>query len=152
MKLTSAKFQNNGRIPAKYTCLGEDINPLLNIENIPQGTQSLVLIVDDPDAPRGTFVHWVVYDIPVIAQIKEDSVPGTQGVNDFKTNGYGGPCPPSGTHRYFFKIYALDTRLNLPAGRTKAEIETAMKGHVIAQDECIGLFSKEARQPVADDV
>jgi Raf kinase inhibitor-like YbhB/YbcL family protein len=142
MRLTSDKFQNNEMIPKKYTCAGEDINPPLNIDQIPQGAQSLVLITDDPDASSGTWVHWVGYDIPVGAQIKENSAPGTQGINDFKKKGYGGPCPPSGKHRYYFKLYALDTKLNLPEGQTKAQVEQAMKGHVLAQDELIGLFAK----------
>jgi hypothetical protein len=151
MKLTSSQFKNNEMIPKKYTCLGEDINPPLAIEGMPQGTKSLVLIVDDPDSPKGTFTHWVAYDIPVTDQIKENSIPGTIGVNDFKNRNYGGPCPPSGTHHYHFKIYALDIKLNLPEGQTKAEIERAMLSHVLAQDELIGLFTKEAMKLVGRD-
>ncbi|MCR4336367.1 MAG: YbhB/YbcL family Raf kinase inhibitor-like protein [Candidatus Omnitrophica bacterium] len=145
MKLKSPQFGNNEMIPKKYTCLGEDINPPLHLEGVPQGTKSFVLIVDDPDAPKGTWVHWVVYDIPVISQIQENSVPGQQGANDFGRRNYGGPCPPSGTHRYFFKVYALDVQLNLPEGQTKSQIEKAMEGHTIAKDELIGLFTKAAR-------
>ncbi|MDE2027821.1 MAG: YbhB/YbcL family Raf kinase inhibitor-like protein [Candidatus Omnitrophica bacterium] len=143
MKLTSNKFQHNEMIPAVYTCEGENINPPLSISDLPPQAQSLVLIVDDPDAPGSTFIHWVVYDIPVTGHIKENSVPGTTGINDFKRRNYGGPCPPSGVHHYYFKAYALDTKLDLPEGQTKAQIEKAMQGHVLDQDELIGLFSKE---------
>jgi len=142
MKLTSPAFEYNKFIPKKFTCLGEDVNPTLDIKDIPRGAQSLVLIVDDPDAPVGTWVHWVVYDIPVTDLIKENSIPGTQGINDFNKINYGGPCPPSGTHRYFFKLYALDTKLNLAQGRTKTQIEKAMDGHILEKDELIGLFKK----------
>lgn len=144
MKITSTAFQNNGKIPSKYTCVGEDINPPLKIEDIPQNTKSLVLIIDDPDAPsQDPWVHWVVYDIPILSQINENSVPGIQGINNFKKISYGGPCPPSGTHRYFFKLYALDIKLNLSEGKSKAEIEEAMREHVITTTELIGLFAKE---------
>jgi hypothetical protein len=142
MKLTSPEFEHNKFIPKKFSCLGEDVNPTLNIEGIPKGAQSLVLIVDDPDAPLGTWAHWVVYDIPVISVIEESSVPGTQGINDFNKINYGGPCPPSGVHRYFFKLYALDTKLNLEQGKTKAQIEKAMDGHILEKDELIGLFKR----------
>lgn len=143
MKLTSPQFQNNGKIPKKYTCIGDDINPPLHIEGIPENTKSLVLIVDDPDAPsQDPWVHWVVYDIPVLSQISENSVPGTQGINSHKKEAYNGPCPPSGTHRYFFKLYALDTKLNLPSGQSKNQIEQAMTRHAIDKIELIGLFEK----------
>ena len=112
LELTSSAFKNNEMIPSKYTCQGEDINPELEIKNIPDGTKSLVLIVDDPDAPMGTWVHWVVFNIPnTVEKIKENSMPGVGGINNFGKLNYGGPCPPSGTHRYFFKLYALDTLL-----------------------------------------
>jgi len=142
MQLTSPEFEHNKFIPKKFTCLGEDASPTLNIKDVPKGAQSLVLIVDDPDAPGGTWVHWVVYGIPVIAVIKEGSVPGIQGINDFKKVNYGGPCPPSGTHRYFFKLYALGTKLDLPQGKTKAQIEKAMEGHILEKNELIGLFKR----------
>jgi Raf kinase inhibitor-like YbhB/YbcL family protein len=145
LRISSPVFKNNGSIPAKYTCTGKDINPPLLIENIPAKAKSLVLIVDDPDAPRGTWVHWVLWNIsPGTGEIKEDSVPAgaVQGVNDFRRNDYGGPCPPSGTHRYFFKVYALDTVLDLSRNSTKADIEKAMKGHIIEQSEVIGLYEK----------
>ena len=142
-QLTSPAFKHNAMIPQKFTCQGSDINPELKIADIPQGTKSLALIVDDPDAPMGTWVHWVVYDImPTTTQIAENYIPGTQGYNDFKKINYGGPCPPSGTHRYFFKLYALDTILKLSEGATKAQVEEAMKGHILAQTELMGLYKK----------
>ena len=143
MKLTSREFENNNFIPRKFTCQGEDVNPELLVEDIPENTKSLALIVDDPDAPMGTWVHWVVYDIPVISRIEEDSIPGKQGRNDFGKRDYGGPCPPSGTHRYFFKIYALDTKLNLKEGARKSDLEKAMEGHILDKAELIGLYKKQ---------
>jgi Raf kinase inhibitor-like YbhB/YbcL family protein len=145
MKLTSPEFENNQFIPVKFTCEGEDANPALIIDGIPAQTKSLALIVDDPDAPIGTWVHWVVYDIPVTPHIRENSLPGTQGLNNLGQKTYHGPCPPSGTHRYFFKIYALDTRLDLPPGASKGELEKAMKGHIVDKTELIGLYKKGAR-------
>ncbi|HLF18272.1 MAG TPA: YbhB/YbcL family Raf kinase inhibitor-like protein [Candidatus Omnitrophota bacterium] len=142
MKVTSPAFSHNQSIPKKFTCQGDDINPILTIEDLPKGTVTLVLINDDPDAPGGTWDHWIVYDIAPTASIAEDSTPGTQGKNSWGRNDYGGPCPPSGTHRYFFKVYALDVKLNLPEGATKAKVETAMKGHILAQAEMIGLYKK----------
>jgi len=145
MKLTSPAFENNAYMPAKYTCEGEEVNPPLTIEVIPEGTKSLALIMDDPDAPAGTWVHWVVYDIPVVSKIEEDSIPGTQGANDSNPRNYGGPCPPSGTHRYVFKIYALDINLNLPEGISKKELEKKMEGHMLAKAELIGLYKRKGR-------
>ena len=142
MKITSPEFKNNGFIPEKFTCQGADINPGLVIDNIPDETRSIALIVDDPDAPVGTWVHWVVYDIPVASRIDEDSIPGKQGMNDFRTKDYGGPCPPSGTHRYFFKVYALDAELNLKEGITKLDLEEAIKTHILDKAEIIGLYKK----------
>ena len=142
MKITSPEFQNNQLMPGKFTCDGEDINPALNIEGVPEGTKSLALIMDDPDAPMGTWVHWVVFDIPVISEIKENSVPGKQGNNTAGRKQYHGPCPPSGTHRYFFKIYALDTVLNLNEGITKSQLEKAMESHILDKAELIGLYKR----------
>lgn len=142
MRLTSTEFNHNGFIPKKFTCEGEDINPALIIEEIPAGAKSLALIVDDPDAPMGTWVHWVVYNMPVISRIDEDSIPGEQGMNDFGRKDYGGPCPPSGTHRYFFKIYALDAELNLKAGLNKQGLEKAMQGRILQKAELVGLYKK----------
>ncbi len=143
MKLTSSEFGNNGFIPQKFTCEGKDINPSLVMESIPAMAERLALIIDDPDAPVGTFVHWVVYDIPVVSRIEENSIPGKQGINDFRRKNYGGPCPPSGTHRYFFKVYALDERLGLAEGIDKADLEKAMEGHILAKTELIGLYRKK---------
>ena len=142
MKITSPEFKHNESIPKKFTCQGQGINPALDIEDVPENAQSLALIVDDPDAPMGTWVHWVVFDIPVISRIEEDSIPGKQGSNDFRRKDYGGPCPPSGTHRYFFKIYALDTKLNLAEGIDKEALEKAMPPHILDKAELIGLYKK----------
>jgi Raf kinase inhibitor-like YbhB/YbcL family protein len=146
LKISSAVFENNGNIPQKYTCDGKDVNPPLKIENVPPAAKSLVLIVDDPDAPMGMWVHWVVWNIdPKMGEIKENTVPkgALQGINDFRKHDYGGPCPPSGTHRYFFKLYALDSLLNLSTNSRKTDIEKAMKGHIIAQAEIIGLYKRQ---------
>jgi Raf kinase inhibitor-like YbhB/YbcL family protein len=138
----SSAFANNGLIPSKYTCDGDDMNPSLTIEGIPEGTQSLILVVDDPDAPMGTWDHWIVWNIPPSDEIKENTVPGVEGVNDFRKHSYGGPCPPSGTHRYFFKVYALDTRLNLSSNSRKKDLEKAMQDHVLARGELVGRYSR----------
>jgi hypothetical protein len=144
MKLTSPEFENNKFMPKKFTCDGEDINPALTIQGVPETTKSLTLIVDDPDAPMGTWVHWVVYDIsPTMSRIDENSIPGKQGSNDSNGENYGGPCPPSGTHRYFFKIYALDTMLNLDEGLSKKVLEKAMQGHILDKAELIGLYKRK---------
>ena len=145
MKLTSPEFKNNAPIPKKFTCQGEDVNPALTIQDIPKGAKGLALVIDDPDAPMGTWVHWVVYDIPIITEIEENGIPGTQGMNDFGRNDYGGPCPPSGEHRYFFKVYALDSELNLEEGIRKEALEKAMEGHILDRAELIGLYRKERR-------
>lgn len=142
MKITSTEFEHNKSIPKKFTCQGEDVNPALIIEGTPSGAKTLALIMDDPDAPMGTWVHWVVFDIPIISKIDEDTIPGKQGNNDFGRKNYGGPCPPSGTHRYFFKIYALDTKLNLNEGISKKDLEEAMEGHILNKAELIGLYKK----------
>ena len=143
MKITSPVFTYNQMIPQKYTCQGDDINPALTIEGIPSAAESLVLIVDDHDAPMGTWVHWVVFNIPpAVIEISENSVPGMQGHNDFGRNDWGGPCPPFGMHRYFFKIYALDTMLNIKEGSTKQAVEKAMQGHILGKAELIGLYKK----------
>lgn len=143
MQVTSPSFEHNGYIPKKFTCQGQNVSPALVIENIPDGTRALALIVDDPDAPMGTWVHWVVYNIPVTSGIKEDSIPGIQGINDFGRENYGGPCPPSGTHRYFFKIYALNKELELEEGVRKVGLEEAMEGNILGKAELIGLYKKQ---------
>ncbi len=142
MKLSSPEFKHNDAIPKEFTCDGADVNPALEIEDLPEEANSLALIVDDPDAPGKTWVHWVVYNISVSPKIAKDSVPGVRGKNDFGKMEYGGPCPPSGTHRYFFKLYALDTELDLPQGTSKKELESAMQGHILDQDELIGLYTR----------
>ena len=142
LTITSSVFKNKSVIPAKYTCDGEDVNPPLSVEGVPEGTESLILIADDPDAPMGTWDHWVVWDIPPTKKIEENSVPGTEGLNDFGKHSYGGPCPPSGTHRYFFKVYALDTKLDLPSNSRKRNVEKAMEGHILTKGEIIGLYSR----------
>ncbi|MCL5022771.1 MAG: YbhB/YbcL family Raf kinase inhibitor-like protein [Nitrospirae bacterium] len=146
LRISSPAFENNGSIPGKYTCDGMDVNPPLRIANVPAGARSLALIVDDPDAPRGTWVHWVVWNIgPKTLEIGENTVPkgALQAVNDFKRHQYGGPCPPSGTHRYFFKLYALDAMLNFSANSGKAGLEKAMEGHIIARAEIVGLYKRQ---------
>ncbi len=142
IKVLSSAFESNGTIPRKYTCNGEDINPPLVFEGIPEKADSLVLIMDDPDAPMKTFTHWIVWNIEPVAKIEEDSIPGVEGINDFRKIGYGGPCPPSGTHRYFFRVYALDKQLELKAGASRKELESAMIGHIIAEGELMGKCSK----------
>jgi len=142
LTITSPAFESNKPIPSKYTCDGDDVNPPLNIKEIPEETKSLVLIVDDPDAPMGTWDHWIVWNIPPTNKIEENSVPGTEGINDFRKHSYGGPCPPSGTHRYFFKIYALDTKLDLDPNSRKKDAEKAMKDHILAKGELVGLYSR----------
>ena len=143
MTLTSPDFEHNGDIPARFTCQGEDISPNLNISDVPEGAKSLVLIVNDPDAPVGNWDHWIVFNIdPKIKVIAESAVPGIEGWNDFGRLDWGGPCPPRGTHRYFFKLYALDRMLSLRLGSKKAEILKAMEGFVLEKSELIGRYKK----------
>lgn len=143
MKITSPEFENNGFMPKKFTCQGQNVNPALLIEGIPSKTKSLALIVEDPDASIGTWVHWAVYDIPLTTKIEEDSVPGDLAINDFRRKEYGGPCPPSGTHRYFFKLYALDTKFELQQDAGKMELERAMEGHILEKAEIVGLYKRQ---------
>lgn len=146
MKLTSSAFEYGKEIPRKYTCQGEDVNPPLEISNVPQNAKSLALIMDDPDAPIGTFVHWVVWNIdPKTTKIEENSLPigASEGMTDFRRRGYGGPCPPKGVHRYFFKLYALSEKLDLPPNTTKKDLEKAMEGKIIAQAELMGTYQKK---------
>ncbi len=156
MTLSSPAFQQNGRIPSKHTCEGEDVSPPLAWEGVPDGAKSLVLIIDDPDAPdpkapKMVWVHWVVYNIPRDTERLPENAGKTRlpqgallGLNDFKKAGYGGPCPPIGRHRYFHKLYALDITLDL-RGATKSQIERAMQGHVLANAELIGTYQKGDR-------
>ena len=144
MKFSSPEFERDGHIPKKFTCQGDDISPALIIEDIPDEAKTFALIVEDPDAPMGTWVHWVVYNIPAtMSQIKEDSIPGIQVMNNFGRVEYGGPCPPSGTHRYFFKVYALDAELRLKENSRKKDLEKAMEGHILDKAELIGLYKKQ---------
>jgi Raf kinase inhibitor-like YbhB/YbcL family protein len=143
LSITSPAFPHKGMIPKKYTCDGDGGSPPLLIGNVPEKTMSLALIVDDPDAPMGTWVHWVVWNIGHgIGEIPENTVPlgALQGTNDFGKQRYGGPCPPSGTHRYFFKLYTLDLSLTLNAGATKAKVEEAMSGHLLGKTKLVGLY------------
>lgn len=144
-------FQNAGEIPGKYTCSGADVSPALNWSDVPQNAKSLALIVDDPDAPGGTWTHWVIWDIPAQPGGLPENVPADeklgngarQGKNDFGKIGYGGPCPPHGKqHRYFFRLYALDKVLELMAGSERPDLEDAMKRHVLMQAEWMGTFKR----------
>jgi Raf kinase inhibitor-like YbhB/YbcL family protein len=144
ISITSSSFQAGGDIPAKFTCDGTNVSPALQIGGVPNEAKSLVLIVDDPDAPRGLFTHWIIWNIdPKTTLVAENSAPaaGVLGTNDFSKRNYGGPCPPSGTHRYFFKIFALDTKLELKPNARRAELDAAMRGHVLAQGELMGRYS-----------
>ena len=143
MKLTSFAFENGRYIPIRHTCDGDNVPPHLIIKDVPEGTASLALIMDDPDAPGRTFVHWVAWNIPPDKkEILEDEDLEYQGMNDFGKREYGGPCPPSGTHRYFFKLYALDTELNLSESATKKDLEHAIKGHILAETSLMGLYKR----------
>jgi len=142
LTVSSPAFENNKLIPSKYTCDGDNVNPPLTIEGVPDETKSLVLIVDDPDAPMGTWDHWIVWNISPTNTIEENTVPGTEGINDSRKHSYGGPCPPWGTHRYFFKIYALDIKLDLNSNSRKKDAEKAMQSHILAKGELIGLYHR----------
>ncbi len=144
MKITSAAFEHNQRIPKKHTGEGEDISPPLTLSGIPDNAESLVLIVDDPDAPMGTFDHWILWNIdPETAEFEEGFSYGIEGTNHFQEKHYRGPLPPPGPiHRYFFKLYALDSTLDLLEGATKSEVEEAMDGHILDQAELIGTYSR----------
>lgn len=145
LHIESNAFNEEGEIPKKYTCDGEDINPDLVVRSIPEEVQTLVLIMDDPDAPGGTFTHWVVFDIEVedgSIVIPEDSVPGTQGKNDMGKAAYGGPCPPGEEHRYIFHVYALDTGVGLSEGVSREDVEEAMEGHVLAEGRLMGTYDR----------
>jgi Raf kinase inhibitor-like YbhB/YbcL family protein len=144
LTVKSFAFKNNGFIPAKYTCDGTNVNPDLMIEDIPANTKSLAVIVDDPDAPNGTFSHWVMWDIPVKNNIiKENSKPGIQGKNGMRENKYFGPCPTRGLHHYHFRVYALDTKLSTLSHDTDRNgLLNAMKGHIISSADIVGLYER----------
>ena len=145
MKLTSPAFENNKDMPSEYTCDGPNVLPDLNLEDVPENAKSLALIMDDPDAPAGTWVHWIVWNIsPSTKKIAKGTEPqGIQGTTSFGKSGYGGPCPPFGTHRYFFKLYALDTTLNLKEGSNKEDLEAAIDGHIIEKAELMGTYKRQ---------
>jgi len=148
--LFSSAFEPGGFIPSMHTCDGADISPPLSWKNVPAAAKSLALICDDPDAPAGIWVHWVFYDLPAnISGLPENIPPkkilengAKQGINDFRRIGYGGPCPPGGVHRYFFKLYALDNFLGLPPGATKTELLKTMEGHILEQAELVGKYGR----------
>ena len=149
--ISSTSFQNGKDIPKKFTCDGEDVSPALSWTDAPSGSNSFALIADDPDAPRGTWTHWVLFDLPSTTTSLPQGVPkvgdvpagGSQGVNDFSKIGYGGPCPPPGKpHRYFFKLYALDRKLNLKAGASKQEVEQSIQNHILSKAELMGKYGR----------
>ena len=145
MNITGSAFQQGGNIPSKFTCDGGNTTPPLQITGVPPEAKSLALISDDPDAPGGLFTHWVVWNIPPqTGSIAEASASkGVQGTNDFGKSGYGAPCPPSGTHRYYFRVFALDCELDLHSGAKRSQLDAAMKGHVLAQSELIGRYGRK---------
>ncbi len=150
LAISSTAFDDGGAIPRQYSCMGAGISPPLSWSGAPAATQSMALVLDDPDAPGGTFVHWVIYNIPASSAGLAEAVPGDarladgtlQGMNSARRTGYSPPCPPSGTHHYFFKLYAVDTMLSLGAGAGKQELLKAMQGHIVAQGELMGTFTR----------
>ena len=148
--LTSSAFADDALIPRRHTCDGEDVSPPLALTGIPDGTQSVALICDDPDAPVGTWVHWVLFNLPADLVELPAGIPGDEilsngakhGKNDFGKLGYGGPCPPGGTHRYFFKVYALDTKVSLAGGASKDMLLKAMEGHILAEGRLMGKYRR----------
>jgi hypothetical protein len=148
IKVTSSAFAEGGMIPAKYTCEGSEISPPLQWEGVPEETKSIALISDDPDARKETWVHWVLFNLPAETIKLDEDIPldktlangAIQGINDSGGIGYGSPCPPTGTHRYYFKIYALDTKLDLASGITKIDLLKAMEGHILAQGQLMGKY------------
>lgn len=150
IKITSSAFKDGAMIPSRHTCDGEDISPQLEWQDVPEKTKSIALICDDPDAPMGTFVHWVIFNLPAESRSLNENIPpeknlpngAIQGITSFGKHGYGGPCPPSGTHRYFFKIYALDTKLELSADTDKAKLLNAMEGHILARGQIVGRYKR----------
>jgi len=150
LSLTSPAFAHGQPIPARFTCDGEDVSPPLNWGEPPAGTRSFVLIMDDPDAPAGTWTHWVLFNLPAGARSLEEAVPALEtltsgarhGKNSWGKLGYGGPCPPAGTHRYFFRLYALDISLDLAPGAAKKDVQSAMQGHILAQGELMGTYAR----------
>ena len=144
LDVTSRAFKDSGSIPRKYTCDGDNVNPPLTVKSVPKNAKTMALIVDDPDAPGMTWTHWVVWNIPAseTVEIEEDSVPGTEGENDSGRNAYGGPCPPSGTHRYFFRVFALDSELGLEEGTSRRVVEDEIEKHKVADGVLMGRYSR----------
>ena len=150
IKVASSAFEENDMIPVQYTCDGKDLSPPLAWDNIPDGTKSIALICDDPDAPMGTWVHWVLFNLPAETRELVENIPPDEilkngarhGKNDFRNFGYGGPCPPSGIHRYYFKVYALDSVIGLSAGATKRQLVEAMAGHILAEGQLMGKYKR----------
>jgi Raf kinase inhibitor-like YbhB/YbcL family protein len=143
LDISSDVFKSNGFIPKKYTCDGENVSPPLNINKIPEEAKSIAIIFEDPDAPISTWVHWLIWNIPITHLLKENNVVGKQGVNDFSKHFYCGPCPMNGTHRYIFKVYALDTILNMPDNTKKHQLLRAMSNHIIGYGELVGIYKRE---------
>ena len=147
MNLTSPDFREGGNIPERFTCDGKDISPTLKIDGIPKGAKSLVLIVDDPDAPGGNFTHWLIWNIvPDLTEIVANQLPAhaVQGVNDFGKSRYSGPCPPAGVHRYYFRLYALDTTLTLPQTSKRKVVDSAIGGHIIGEATLMGRYARKS--------
>jgi Raf kinase inhibitor-like YbhB/YbcL family protein len=142
LKISSTAFDHEGVIPSKYTCEGEEVNPPLQIDQIPAGAKTLAIIVEDPDAPNGTFDHWLVWNIPPTKLIGGDVTPGICGKNGGGKTGYYGPCPPSGFHRYYFHVYALDAEIDLEGGADKTALQQAMQGHILAEGVLMGRYQK----------
>jgi Raf kinase inhibitor-like YbhB/YbcL family protein len=143
LDIKSTAFENEEQIPMKYTCDGEAVNPPITVGNIPEGTQTLAMVVEDPDAPGGTYVHWLVWNISPDPEIAENANPGISGTNSGEKTGYHPPCPPEGMHRYYFHVYALDARLEITAGATKQDLMTAMKPHILAKGTLMGVYERE---------
>jgi Raf kinase inhibitor-like YbhB/YbcL family protein len=151
INMKSTAFDEGGMIPKKYTCDGPNVSPPLTWTSVPEGTKSLALICDDPDAPMGTWVHWVLFNLPADVRELPENIPpqktlangAKQGITDFRKIGYGGPCPPGGTHRYYFKLYALDTEIDLDSGVTKKQLLEAMKGHILAEGQLMGKYKRQ---------
>jgi Raf kinase inhibitor-like YbhB/YbcL family protein len=141
-RISSPSFQDGAEIPVQFTCDGKDINPALFATGIPAGTASLALVVEDPDAPSGNWVHWVVWNMKTDGAIGESSISGNEGINDFGKHHYGGPCPPSGTHRYYFRMYALDRMVSLPGAADRYQLAEAMKGHLLAETALMGTYTR----------
>ncbi|MEX6688224.1 YbhB/YbcL family Raf kinase inhibitor-like protein [Danxiaibacter flavus] len=145
LTISSTAFNNETNIPVKYTCDGDDTNPPLTITDIPEEAHSLAIIMEDPDAPKGTFTHWLVWNIPVSHHIKEHANPGISGNNSAGKTGYHGPCPPSGSHRYYFHVYALNDKLDLPVGADRASLEKSMTDHILAQGSIMAHYQRAGK-------